>query len=208
MHEKIKAGVDLDGVYYDFVDAYDDFLRLHGHKIDITRFDRGVLKDSMKDYYLERFSNTRPFLWIPQDENAIESLRFASQYVDWYAVTARNHRMKYAEEDTIVRLKKDNFPCKEIIFEPDKAKIAKELGLAYFVEDNLQNARDIVEKTSCKVCLVEKTYNQFNPDLGLNSAIKNKINRLNEPSEFANFVLNDSGILIRTPKLISVPGLV
>ncbi|HOW37041.1 MAG TPA: hypothetical protein PLK34_02230 [Candidatus Pacearchaeota archaeon] len=208
MHERKRIGVDLDGVVYDFVRYYDLFLSLEGHKVDPTRFDRGVLEEHMKDYYLSRFSDLHPFLWIPLYENALNSLEELSQNFDLYFVTARNLRMKFGEKDTLARLKKDKLPCTKIFFDHDKAKIAKEFGLAYFVEDNLQNARDIVEKTKCKVGLINWEYNQYSDNSNLERGTIEKINRVNDLPEFANFALNDSGILVRNSDLITVPGLI
>lgn len=194
MSERKKIGVDLDGVVYDFVRYYDLFLRLEGHEINPSRFDRGVLEESTKDDYLNKFSDLNPFLWIPLYENALKSLEELSQNFDLYFVTARNLRMKFGEEDTLTRIKRDKLPYKEIIFEHDKAKIAKELGLAYFVEDNLQNASSIVAKTSCNVSLIDKEYNQYPENFDLAPKIKKRINRLRDLPEFANFVYDDSGI--------------
>lgn len=206
MHERKKIGVDLDGVVYKFVPFYDLFLSLEGHDVDPTRFDRGVFEESMKDYYLSRFSDLNPFLWIPLYERVIGPLEDLSENFDLYVVTARNLRMKFGEKDTLTRLTKDRIPCKAILFEHDKAKVAKELNLSYFVEDNLQNALDIASKTKCKVSLIDREYNQYPSNLKLESPAGRKINRLNDLTEFADFVYNDSGILARNPGFVVSPA--
>ena len=159
-------GLDLDGVVYNFIGPFDNFLIKNGEKVNKSLWSRGLPRKTI-DYYLQKFGEQRPFLWIPLHKNMLERIQEASQHVDWYIIT---HRNWYPEgmEDTRNRLKSDGINYKRLIFSNEKAEFAKFFKLDFFIEDYLKNANKIIKY--CPVLLVDQPYNQGN--------LHHKINRI------------------------------
>ncbi len=160
MKGKEKIGTDLDEVVFKFVDIYDLFLSLERHKVNPERFDRGVTDEQTRKEFLVKLSKLGIFKIAPYYHGAREALIKLYQDFDLTIVTARDGYMK-GKKDTLERLSKDCIPYDNIVFDSDKAKIVEKDGLKLFVEDSLENAISITEKTTCKVYLMDKLYNKY-----------------------------------------------
>jgi hypothetical protein len=165
MIAKPKFGLDLDGVTYDFVKPFDDFLITHGINPDKSQYFRGLCEeDNKKQVYT--FLEAHPYLWMPLFPGAVEAIRALSELYQIFPVTARGN-FPTGLVDTMIRLKKDKVPYEKVAFESRKGDLAKRLGLKIFVEDALENAIDIKEKSpDTIVYLIDKEYNQCSQDYG------------------------------------------
>lgn len=157
---KLKLGLDLDGVVYDFITPFDNFLKKKGLHPDKTKYDRGV--EHIKRYLVE-YALQRPFRTTQPYPNAIKDLEKLSDIFDFYIITDRNW-YETAKEETIKRLQKDGIYYKEIHFSHDKAKYSAELELDFFIEDNVENALKI-KNTKTIPFLLNRPYNQKEVDL-------------------------------------------
>lgn len=155
-----KIAFDLDGVVYDFVNPFDDFVRSKGYSIIESEYDRGLdLKVKIK--LLDEFGLTRPFKFIPLCKKAKEEMIRLAEHNEIYIITYRDWT-EYGIEDTLERISKDGLPVKpeNIIFSSDKGFQANKLGIDIFYEDLLKNATDILKNSNSLVRLIDAPYNQ------------------------------------------------
>lgn len=156
---KLKVGLDLDGVVYDFITPFDRFAESRGYLIDRTKYDRGINRKSLEKLF-DVFFKSKPYEWIPIYKNNLELFRrLGEKLFDYYIVTHRDH-YDNSKEQTIARLKHDGIIYKDIYFSKDKFLYAKSLDLDLFFEDSLENAIKIVQNSDTKVLLMDKEYNQ------------------------------------------------
>lgn len=155
---KPKLGLDLDGVVYDFINPFDNFLIKKGYAPIQEDYDRGLTRPDMVIQLLD-FNTTHPFLWIPPCKDSIEVIDALNEKYDISIITSRNW-CPNGIRDTIERLKKDKINYQNIRFATQKGKVARKLGLDYFVEDTLKNAIEITENSDCLLYLVDRPYNQ------------------------------------------------
>ena len=162
--ERKKIAFDLDGVVYDFVKTFDNYMIDNKYKVDdITSYNLGKRYGIEKDEGIEqiiKFRKTRPFSYIPLIHNAkfeMEKLKDNKLYI----ITARDPR-DFAAEDTMKRIKHDKLPIynSNIIFSVHKGEWADKLGINIFYEDAPENATDIITKSNSLVKLVDTTYNR------------------------------------------------
>jgi hypothetical protein len=162
---KKKIAFDLDGVVYDMVPQLDAYFESQGLKLKKPECyelkDRYGTSKEISGKILSEFGDTRPFLTMPLIEGAKQEMLIRSKYCELYVVTFRDWT-PHGIEDTLERIKRDELPIKEdhIIFSHEKGDIAKKLGINVFYEDNLDNARDIVNKSDSTVVLIHTPYNE------------------------------------------------
>ena len=166
---KIKTAFDLDGVVYDLVKQFDNYMTKEGFDIaDKTSFKLGKRYGIPRvdgELRMDKFGTTRPFRTTPIYENAKQEIIKTAERNEVYIVTYRNWS-PFGVEDTLERIKKD-LPVKHenIIFSKNKGKWANKLGIDIFYEDNLENTFDIINKSKSLVALVDTTYNQLDPNI-------------------------------------------
>jgi|WetSurMetagenome_2_1015567.scaffolds.fasta_scaffold165334_2 hypothetical protein len=165
MIAKPKFGLDLDGVTYDFIKPFDEFLITRGINPDKSQYFRGLSKEENKKQ-IYAFLEAHPYLWMPLFPGAIEAIEILSGLYQIFPVTARGD-FPTGLVDTMIRLKKDKVPYEKVAFESCKGDLTKRLGFKIFVEDSLENAIDIKEKSpNTIVYLIDKEYNQCSQDYG------------------------------------------
>jgi uncharacterized HAD superfamily protein len=154
----MKIGIDLDGVVYDIISPFDKFLIGKGITPVEFEYGRGLEKDIVREYF-QKFSEGRPFLWIPQFEGAVDSINKMSKENELFIITYRNW-CKTGVQDTMSRLEKDGVNVNQIYFTKKKSYIARDLGLDFFVEDSIVNAKYIREGSKADVFLIDRPYNK------------------------------------------------
>lgn len=179
---RMKIGIDLDGVVYDIISSFDEFLISKGIIPNKKEYDRGIEKERIKKHF-EEFSKVRPFLKIPLIDKARETINNLSRKNEIYIITHREW-CENGIKDTLSRLKKDKIKFNKIYFTKRKGEEAKKYNLDFFIEDNLTNARYIRELSNAKVFLIDAPYNQSKKEKGIHriknisevtELIKNKI---------------------------------
>ena len=161
----MKIAFDLDGVVYDIVPDLDRFFIKSGFPIiDKSKYDlkkRFGISSEKRNEIISRYGETRPFLTIPLIKKAKYELERLSKNNEIYVVTNRDWN-EYGIKDTLDRIKQDRLPIKEdnIYFSSNKGKFSKELEINIFVEDCLDNARDIIKNSNSLVALVDNEYNK------------------------------------------------
>lgn len=167
MKTKRKAGLDLDGVLYDFYNPLIEFMtNERGYELlDVSDYDirtwfRGITLRSFEKE-LSEFGKKDPFLWIPEIKNAKSNILKLNEYYDFYVISHRGWHPE-AEKQTEYRLIKDGIPFKGLYITGEKSKLAKKLGLNIFFEDNPKESERIVDETNekCKVYLIDQQYNE------------------------------------------------
>jgi len=144
--KKLKVGLDLDGVVYNFMDDFKTFLKKYGYEIQEEKYNRGLDKKEI-DLHLRDFAESRPYLWIPLEKGSKKQILRLSKKMDFYIVTYRGWA-KNGIEDTLKRLSEDQIPFKEIAFSDNKARYSKKWGLDYFIEDNMEYAKRIAKESN------------------------------------------------------------
>lgn len=152
----IKVGLDLDGVIYNFIDPFIEFLQNKEIKPDKSKYSLGINKQDLSKHLTE-FGKTGPFRWIPVYKDNLKAIK--KKNIELYVITNRDWYTG-AISDTIQRLYKDKIKYKKILFTVDKGYTAKELGLDYFYEDNVEFAKKILKKSAAYVLLLNREYNQ------------------------------------------------
>lgn len=144
--------------------------------IDIYNWLTGkrLTKDKWNTYYLRDLDSPeiekkvfevlweRDFTDMPLVPHAREGLAFLSDRYDIYFATTRPSRKA---NDTYEMIKINQFKCKDVIFNPDKAKIARKLNTKFALEDYWINAVEISKV--CNVILFDYPYNRFNGISGI-----------------------------------------
>lgn len=156
--EKIKVGLDLDGVVYDFATAFEKYCANKDIFLDNNFYDYGLSRDKVKGL-LTDFGESEPFLWIKAYEGVIEKVKEFEKYFDYHIITHRGW-LESGKRNTIYRLYKDKINYKELRFSKEKGHYANAFGLDLFFEDSLDNAKDIINKSKTDVILIDRTYNQ------------------------------------------------
>jgi len=162
MRRKLRVGLDLDGVVYDFIGNFDSFARARGEKIDETDYNRGLSEAKVK-YLLDDFSKKRPFLWVPMMDGVKGNLERLSKKMDFYIVTHRRWT-PHGVNDTLIRLREDEIPYKDVYFGKRKYEYANELELDLFIEDSLNNCKKIRDRSCANAILLDRPYNQGRAD--------------------------------------------
>lgn len=155
-----KIAFDLDGVVYNFIDAFDEFITNKGHCVLESEYDRGLTRSQAIDL-INEFGLTRPFLNIPLYQKAKEEMLRLSKDNELYIITYRDWT-EFGIKDTLKRVAKDGLPVKpeNIIFDKNKGFHANRLNIDLFYEDSLSNVEDILRSSNSLVKLVDTPYNQ------------------------------------------------
>lgn len=156
--KRLKVGLDLDGVVYNFMDDFVEFLKKYHNNLRKDNYNFGLDQKEIK-IYLNNFAESRPYLWIPLEKKAKKNILRLSKKMDFYIVTFRGWANN-GIEDTLNRLKEDQIPYKEIAFSDNKAFYSRKWGLDYFIEDNLEYARRISKESKTVTLLIDKSYNR------------------------------------------------
>ena len=165
----MKIGFDLDGVVYDFCTPFDNYMKRMGFGLkDGSEYElasRYGVKSEVAPVFLENFGKTRPFTWIPLNNEARQAMIDLSKEHELYIVTYRDWTL-WGKEDTLERIISDNIPVDEsnIVFSRDKGDYSKSLELDVFYEDSRENALDIIDKSSALVMMVDAAYNKIEHD--------------------------------------------
>ncbi|MFH0808290.1 MAG: hypothetical protein V1888_01605 [archaeon] len=161
--------LDLDGPVYNLDGPLDAFMEARGFPLQNpelytldTRY--GIRKgDSTGKEILTYFiTQKRALRDIPLFEGSLEAIKKLNDSGNLHIVTARGTYGEIAKQDTCERLLREcPFLSKEqILFEQEKGKQAKRLGITDSFEDWLINANDILEKSNSHIHLIDKPYNQ------------------------------------------------
>lgn len=156
--KRIKVGLDLDGVVYDFIGPFDKYLIEKGYHIDPRVYDRGLDRELVKNE-LELFSTLNPFKWIDPIAGSLTTVKRLERDIDFHVVTHRGW-CNSGIKDTVDRLKSDGIIYKTIDFSGKKEDFAKKYNLDYFIEDSLDNAKKIIENSNTEVFLLDQPYNR------------------------------------------------
>jgi len=156
--KKLKVGLDLDGVVYQFIEYFDKFAESKGISLDKTDYNRGLDESKIKPI-LEDFGKLRPFLWIPTYPGVQENLQRLSKKYDFHIITFREW-IKEGRQDTIKRLREDKISYKSLHFGKRKYELCNKLGLDLFIEDSLNNCKKIRDNSDTHPILIDRPYNQ------------------------------------------------
>ena len=158
IQDKLIFGTDLDGVNYDFPHSWDSFLTSNGVNIDRTDAQAGLTKEE-NDFYMSKFLETHPYLWIPLIEGAMKSMTDISKMYKLMPTTSRGN-YKYGLIDTMIRLKSDKFPYYKVSFNADKGEVAEKYHFVGFIEDFLHHAINVkIKSPETRVYLINTSYN-------------------------------------------------
>jgi len=158
------VGCDLDGVIGDIVRQLVRFSRRQ-HRVFLTK--KHIVSENIETCTpLEReqlhklFENSEFFRTlpvIPTAQRALSKLKAAGLSI--HVVTDR-FWYNGIHEDTTNWLKRHRIPFDSVVFarKVEKHDVAERLGLRYFIEDQLSNARLLAPL--CQVLLLDRPYNQ------------------------------------------------
>jgi len=156
--KKLKVGLDLDGVVYNFMDDFTKFIGKYHKNLRKDKYNFGLSQKEINNH-LEDFAESRPYLWIPMEKKAKKNILRLSNKMDFYIITFRGWA-KNGIKDTIDRLREDQISYKEIAFSDNKAFYSRKWGLDYFIEDNLEYAKRISKESNTITLLIDKPYNR------------------------------------------------
>jgi uncharacterized HAD superfamily protein len=157
-------GCDLDGVIGDIVQQIVRFSRRE-HRISMTK--KHIVSEDIetcapirREQLHELFKNREFFRSLPMVPHAREALlQLKTAGCEIHVVT---DRFWYAgiQEDTKEWLTQRRIPFDSLVFARKSAKhdVADHLGIEWFIEDQLSNARLLAPL--CQVLLVNRPYNQ------------------------------------------------
>lgn len=161
-------GIDLDGVLFNFLDPFNDWLSKHLgveiHANGITDYSWWKCIDGLteEEFWAEfdRFGKSGAYGKMELIPGAKQGLNALSQVFDIAFITARPD---YAYDDTVMALKKHfGFGADRLFMARNcnKSYFVNELGINFFIEDAPHHAIDIVEKSTARVDLMNTPYNQ------------------------------------------------
>jgi len=162
-------GVDIDGVLSDIAGHLVTFLNNRfGHRLsisDLTSEDVETCTDISVEQLTEVFSSPVFFQTLPLITGANTSLQDLKRW-GWNVIVMTD-RFWYPEiqKDTLGWLRMNEIPFESAHFvkKTEKAELARNLGIEFFIEDQLSNANALAQV--CKrVYLVNRSYNQGSLD--------------------------------------------
>lgn len=160
----MKIGVDLDGVCYDFTAAYCRYVGKDPATVNKWRFyeDWAWTEDKFLDHAAAAIAGGELFRrgdLIPGAKEALDALTSMGYTI--HLVTDRasldSTQAARIKNSTYQWLHDNGLPWDSVHFEGNKAKVVKELGLDFFLDDNIENY-DAVEP-HCKAYLFDQPWN-------------------------------------------------
>jgi uncharacterized HAD superfamily protein len=163
-----SIGVDLDGIVYDIEE---EMLVFYNR---LRKYFPVLSRDTWTEYYLRvhsslqteqdvlaQFGQVRLYKTLRMIPQAQSSLVALSKRFNIIIATHRAHIYPEAVNDTIESLRRDQVPFTEVLFDIDKANLARRKGLRFFIEDNPRNASEI--SSVCPCYLFDYPYNRVIP---------------------------------------------
>lgn len=167
-----RMGVDLDGISFDFINAFrlwlNDHLDLHIKEEEITSYYWHENRDDINeaDFWREfdafgLAGGYRNLKLLPGTLEALSAIADAGHEI--YYVT---NRPEYALEDTIAALKEHNFPFREnlIFAKGSKSPIIKEKNIDVFIDDSPRTIEEITVNTRASVYCRNYKFNEHLDD--------------------------------------------
>ena len=170
--KKQLYGIDLDGVCFQFVPAFSEWLK---DKCNIS-FDN----EEITSYYwyncvagLDEEVFWDEFHKFGKDGHGYKNLELVPGTIDALnriishgnKIVYITNRPGYAAEDTMFALKNANLPCAEILFAGgEKSPIVNSLGVDVFVDDSPRTIAELTQNTQCRVYCMDHTYNRHLKD--------------------------------------------
>lgn len=178
---------DIDGVLADFMHGYLRVARTLGHDVELVSHEDIVSWNQFsfvgawnKIHRAANFWCTLPALLCVHTFNRIEELQKRRPV---YFVTSRPHTADIKHQ-TALWLDSRGISNPSVIITPSKGQIAAAIGAAYLLDDKAGNAvYTAYESPKTKAFLLDRKYNQFNPDV-----IGSKVQRVKSVEAFLDIV--------------------
>lgn len=172
--KKTNIGIDIDGVIFDFCNNFKEFANEY-HQIPINRMQKQPTKWELyeewgmdKKQFLEIFEDgvksdhifAKGNLLQPTIPRFFQTLR--TKQIGIHLISARNvfHCEERILKNTKEWLYKNDIPFDSLILDDKKEKYVHQLGLDFFIEDNIPNAEKIKQVGCSKVFLLNQTWNE------------------------------------------------
>lgn len=160
----MRIGIDIDGVVADTHSTMKKILEDKGYIFhDESKWFLHDQSNAPKEVCDEVVADPETYRNVPPFKYAAASVRFLVDLGHTpYFVTARTLTHNLVSV-TNFWLRENGFPSKRaLIFNPDKAKIAKQFNIAVFLEDSATNAAAL-SKVCNVVFLVDRPHNKYIP---------------------------------------------
>lgn len=174
MRQRLRIGLDLDGVVYKFTDTYRYMMNKH----------RGVGMPPVEDFWYgwdaaDQFTTEEDREWVWTEgirlglfryghlyKGAIEGVTALAEVAEVHVITSRPQA---AVEDTLAFLAYTRLPLAGVnILSGGEAKSSIRPEFDIYIDDGLHNIVDLMDNTEADVLVFDQPWNRNSEDLGSN----------------------------------------